>query len=118
MFGTKKKQTFLEELREISELRSKEWGSGLELDVFAETLFRSNEMGGECGELQNEVKKWARGMLNMEGGEDNLEAISEEIGDVLICLDRVASMFGISLEEATRDKFNKTSDKYDFDERL
>jgi NTP pyrophosphatase (non-canonical NTP hydrolase) len=70
-------------------------------------------LGGETGEVLEAIKKLARMMRGMKGGvKDAAEAkkaIEEEIGDVLISLDRVAEFFDIDIEEATKKKFNKTS---------
>jgi NTP pyrophosphatase (non-canonical NTP hydrolase) len=74
-------------------------------------LFRTLELGGEVGEVLNVVKKLERERLGMRGSRDTLEHLAEELGDVVICADLVASMYGIDLWKATRDKFNATSDK-------
>lgn len=109
-----------DELREKNSIRGKEWG---ESDIttkdgfLLELLFRSNELGGECGEAQNEVKKLARQYLDMSGSKstaDVKKALSDEIADTIICCDRLAEMLNIDLAEAVAEKFNKTSDKHGF----
>lgn len=84
----------------------------------AEILFRSNELGGECGELQNIVKKLMRQRLCMPTGEASVAELADEAGDVLICLDRLCAAFGVNLWEAAVHKFNKTSDKHGFPVKL
>jgi hypothetical protein len=37
--------------------------------------------------------------------------LADEIGDVLICLDKLAAQYGIDIAEATSAKFDKTSAK-------
>lgn len=80
-------------------------------------LFRSNEMAGEVGEACDAVKKLIRYRKRMVGGTNYLEslkAISDELADVIITADRVASILGIDLGVAVCNKFNYTSDKHGF----
>lgn len=113
-------ENVLEYLREKNEERAKIWNATHPDDhgEVAEILFRSNELGGECGELQNIVKKLARVRLNMPTGPASLEDLEDEAGDVLVCLDRVCAAFGIDLWAATVRKFNKTSEKHGFPVKL
>lgn len=68
---------------------------------------RACELGGEAGEALNAAKKIQRdGMTN-----DRLEALAEELADVVICADLVAEKAGICLAGAVAKKFNKTSRK-------
>ena len=109
-----------EELRSANSARGKLWNTG-KYDFLVELLFRSNEMAGEVGEAANKVKKLARTMLNMKGGQniDTLRAeIAEELGDIVICVDRVAEIINVDLGQATADKFNKTSAKHGFPVKL
>ena len=103
---------FLDELKVKNQTRSKEWANGADLDP----LFSVVEFAGEAGELADAVKKLYRclnGLRSSMTEEEAREALSEEVGDVMITLDLLCSQFGIDIEEATRDKFNKTSRKYD-----
>jgi Cu/Ag efflux pump CusA len=40
--------------------------------------------------------------------------LADEIGDVLICLDKIAACYGINLADAAASKFNKTSREHGF----
>jgi NTP pyrophosphatase (non-canonical NTP hydrolase) len=105
---------FLNELREVNEARNQVWANDTKIDP----LFHAVELGGEVGELLNEVKKLHRETVGWRGSTTTMEKLSEEIGDVLICLDKLAAIYGIDLAEATRQKFNTTSDKYGFPHKL
>lgn len=72
------------------------------------------ELGGEVGELLNEVKKKIRFDLGMAGGKDDPEAIEDELGDVVICCSLLANKLGVDLGKCVARKFNKTSRKHDF----
>lgn len=113
--------SFLDRLRTANVKRSIEWGCIEDSLSEGEVLFRSNEMGGECGEAQNAVKKYVRFLRNMPGGVgqcDSRRAIAEELADVIICTDRLADSFGINLKEAVIAKFNATSTKHEFKTKL
>jgi len=107
---------FLTKLRNINNIRAEEWCP----ETFCsrsteELLFRSNELGGECGEAMNVIKKLARSKMNLLGGLKPLCGIpllEDELADILICVDRVASFYDINLITVTKRKFNATSDKY------
>lgn len=111
-------------LREVNTRRAVEWGgadTSTETGFLIELLFRSNELGGECGEAQNEAKKLARSYLGMPGGKDSAEAeeaLANEIADTIICCDRLAELFDIDLAAAVARKFNKTSDKHGFETKF
>jgi len=97
----------LETLRNANLDRSMEWDPDSKLDL----SFAVIELCGETGELANKVKKLLRFDLGLTGGVHDIDGITEEIGDVLICLDRVASALNIDLSKAVVDKLNATSDK-------
>jgi len=97
---------FLKYLRERNKERSHEWTKGAGMDA----LYASNELGGECGEVLNEVKKLVREERGWVGSRSSKEKLAEEIADVQICLDSIAAAYGIDIEEATIAKFNKTSE--------
>ena len=100
-------------LREVNDIRGLEWIGDHEMNC-EDLLFRATELGGEAGEAQNEIKKYARTLKGMVGGisyETALEKIADELADVIICCDRVASFMDIDLSEAVVRKFNKTSEK-------
>jgi NTP pyrophosphatase (non-canonical NTP hydrolase) len=96
---------FLERLRLVNSERLVEWENGNKADP----LFHAAELGGEVGELLNVVKKLHREAMGWRGSRATLADLAEEIGDVLICLDKLAAQFGIDLAAATTAKFNKTS---------
>jgi NTP pyrophosphatase (non-canonical NTP hydrolase) len=85
--------------------RKGEWES----DARPDLSYYSNEMGGECGEAQNVVKKLERERMGMRGSRATLGQLAEELADVVICAYLVAREAGIDLEAAVPRKFNKTS---------
>jgi hypothetical protein len=79
------------------------------------------ELAAKAGALCNVIKKQARRDMGMAGGIDETEAklrAASEIGDVLICLDLLAWRLGLSLEKCVAQKFNATSEKHGFPDRL
>lgn len=107
-------------LRSANSARGKLWNTG-DYGFIVELLFRSNEMAGEVGEAANKIKKLIRTELNMKGGQNaNVlhDEIAKELGDIIICVDRVAEILNIDLGQATTDKFNETSDKHNFPVKL
>lgn len=84
----------------------------------------SNAMCGEAGEAANMVKKLRRLETGMRGraSEENVVALVEKLGfeiaDVIIYADLLATKFGIDPAAAIITKFNRTSEEYDFPERL
>lgn len=108
-----------DDLRKANAARAIEWKSNT-LDFVTDLLFRSNELVGEAGEAANKVKKIARTRLGMVGGspEGGVADLAEELADVIICVDRVAELFGLPLDAIVRAKFNKTSINHGFKARL
>lgn len=84
----------------------------------ATPLFRATELGGECGEALNEVKKLEREKMGFRGSRTTVEKLADELADVIICADLVAAEYDIDLWEAVKRKFNETSDKVGFDIKL
>lgn len=88
----------------------------------------SNAVLGELGEAANAIKKLRRveeGMANISvperqisDRETALRAIGEELADTFIYLDLLAQRLGLDLETEIINKFNATSEKYGFPERL
>ena len=97
----------LKTLRKFATLRAKEWGT-----TVTDASFRGNELAGEAGEVCNEIKKLERHRLGLVGGKTDLTGLQEELGDLVICAELIAQHYDIDLEEAIKDKFNKTSKKY------
>lgn len=102
-------------LRAANDARQALW-SGVEK---ADLPFRGLELAGEVGELCNLVKKLHRHRAGIAGNraadplaEDRLLAeIFEELGDVLVSLDLLASDLGLDLGPAAIEKFNRVSEK-------
>lgn len=74
-------------------------------------LYRATELGGEVGEALNVVKKLERFRLGVPGSRDTLHHLGQELADVVICAYLTASVAGLDLDEAIRDKFNDTTEK-------
>jgi len=79
-------------------------------------------LSGEVGELCNVIKKLNRvrdGLPGNKESPDELRAnLGPEIADVYLYLDLLAQRAGLVLEECIRDKFNATSQRVGFPERL
>lgn len=103
-----------ETLRAANQERHVEWAAGAEIPL----SFRGLELAGEAGEACNELKKLERHRLGMAGGKDDLQGLREELADVLICVDLIAMDLDIDLGQALKEKFNKTSEKYDLATRI
>lgn len=104
----------LQELRKASSERAVHWNKGNP----APNSFAFIELFGEVGEVCNACKKLIRHEMGWVGGESDITNLKEELGDVVICVDLIASRYGIDLWEAIREKFNKTSDKHGFPVKL
>lgn len=101
-------------LRRSNEARHQEWANGETLPL----SFRGLELGGEAGEACNEIKKIERIRLGITGGKEDLQALANELADVVICADLIAMDLDIDLGEAIKDKFNHTSEKYGLETRF
>lgn len=99
-------------LRVANDMRQVEWPGSEHVDL----CFRGLEMAGEAGELANKIKKLVRLRRGISGTTEHREelyaAIRDELADVVICCDLIASDLGIGLGSAVRDKFNATSEKH------
>lgn len=117
-------------LREANIARQVLWGGDKQ-----DGSYRANELAGEVGEaldeallaivfavrigrIANMVKKLERERLGLPGGRTAHEKLAAELGDAQICLDLLATKFGIDLDRATANKFNETSEKMGFDVRM
>ncbi len=101
-------------LREANYHRQREWDKENKIDL----CYRGNELGGECGEALNVIKKLARERLGIRGSRATLQMLAEELADVVICADLIAQSEGINLDAAVREKFNKTSEANNLHVRL
>lgn len=88
-----------------------EWDEGGKLDL----TYHALEFLTESGELGEQVKKHIRSSNGLKGNTTDITKIKEEVGDVVITLCILCDLLGIDdIEQATIDKFNKTSAKYNF----
>lgn len=95
----------LELLRAANIARQAEWCP----DQVPDLSFRGNELGGECGEAQNVIKKLERERHGWAGSRASVDHLAQELADVIICCDLVAQQVGIDLWQAVVAKFNATS---------
>ena len=105
-------------LREANAARQRRWDAEGRLQGDIGLLWRSNELGGEVGELQNAIKKLVRENMGIRGSRTTTWALVDELADVVICADLLAMDLGIDLDLAVRAKFNQTSDKVGIAVRL
>jgi NTP pyrophosphatase (non-canonical NTP hydrolase) len=115
------------EISAANKARQVSWNQN-DLDGQWTTVDWSNAAAGEMGEVCNAVKKYRRvqiGTKNIsEPGRqisnlgDLKEKVGEEIADVFIYLDLLAQDLGLNMEEEIVKKFNATSEKYGFPDRL
>ena len=95
----------LEKLKQANALRTKEWDPDGKLGL----LFFGCELAGETGEACNVAKKLERERLGIVGSRSTIERLAEELADIIIVVDMIATMEGIDLPLAIAEKFNKTS---------
>jgi NTP pyrophosphatase (non-canonical NTP hydrolase) len=74
-------------------------------------LYRSVELGGECGETLEACKKLTRKKYGIGGNGVSMSDLVDEIGDVMIALDLLCKTLNVDIEAAARSKFNKTTVK-------
>lgn len=72
-------------------------------------LFFATELGGECGEALNVVKKLERERMGIDGSRDDVEHLAKELSDTIITCCNVARCYGIALQPAIVETFNRTS---------
>lgn len=101
-------------LRMANELRQAEWDKDSKITL----SYRGNELGGECGEAQNEIKKLERERLGIRGSRTTVEKLAEELSDVIICTDLIAMKEGIDLWAAVVAKFNATSEEVGLETKI
>ena len=114
---------FLQRFRKVNVARAEKWhesDNGMRGWSPAEW---SNALAGEVGELCNITKK----ILRADHGLDQSNPVprgtlmyqaADEIADVAIYLDLVAARLGFDLQECITRKFNRTSEKMGFEEKL
>jgi NTP pyrophosphatase (non-canonical NTP hydrolase) len=98
----------LNTLRLANNRRQQEWPGNDKADV----AFRAIEVAGEAGEVSEAVKKFLRAERGIKGSTATKQDVADEMGDLLIALDLLASEMGIDLSDAVAKKFDATSKKY------
>lgn len=106
--------SYFSNLRKANIARHKSWAKGKEVPL----LFRATELAGECGEACNVMKKLHRQDEGWAGTKATLQDLKAELADIVICVDLIAMDLGINLNQAIVQKFNATSEKNGFEERL
>lgn len=101
-------------LRSAHVVRQIERQDGIEISL----SYRGNELAGEVGEACNILKKIERERIGMRGSRATPADLADELADIVICVDLIAAEFNINLDDAIRNKFNATSDKYGLRTRL
>lgn len=102
------------ELQRAHAERQEEWCPDQKPDL----SFRGNEMGGECGEAQNVIKKLERERHGWAGSRDTVDHLGEELADVIHTAVLCAITAGIELEPHVVAKFNATSENVGLRTRL
>lgn len=102
--------------------RTRRWHPGFPDDPWSLADW-SNAMCGEAGEVANVVKKLRRHEFGhngvLDGDVDELnEQLADELADVFLYLDLLATRAGVDLPRAIRRKFNVVSERQGFPERL
>lgn len=97
----------LRDLHAANIARQAEWCP----DQVPDLSFRGNELGGECGEAQNVIKKLERERQGWRGSRATKDDLADELADLVICADLCAVTAEIDLGAAVRRKFNATSEK-------
>lgn len=103
-----------DDLREANNARQQNWPGNEQADI----AFRALEVGGECGEALEKVKKYLRAHRGIMGSTASIQEIGEELADVVISVDLLCQELGLQLGEEVSAKFNKTSIKHGLKERL
>lgn len=81
-------------------------------------LYWSTALAGEVGELCNVVKKLDREARGQKSSRAGVADLADEIADVAIYLDLMATSAGVDLQAAIVRKFNATSDKLGLKTRM
>ncbi len=103
--------------------RCRKWHPGFPHDEAWSLADWSNAMVGEAGETANVVKKLRRietGYRDVNGHDRDalLADLADELADVYLYLDLLATRAGITLPAAIVAKFNKVSERQGFPDRL
>ena len=111
------------QVSEVNASRARRWHPGFPADEDWSIADWSNAMAGEAGEACNVVKKIRRYECGLRGLLDPpitelARSLGNELADVFLYLDLLATRAGIDLPAAIRAKFNEVSERQDFPERL
>lgn len=104
----------MKELDRANITRQKEWDPNGSITL----EYRGNELAGEVGEACNVIKKLARERMGIRGTRATLDMLAEELADAIICISLLAANEGIDMDEAVKNKFNATSEKYGLATRM
>lgn len=105
----------LDKLRIANDSRQVQWENAQEKLSLS---YLGNAIAGEVGEACNVIKKLEREQLGLRGSKASVSDLADELADVIIYIDILASRCDIDLGEAIRSKFNKTSEKYGLGTRI
>lgn len=109
----------LSEMQQRNAARANRWHG--DMDSWS-GLEWAGAMCGEAGEAANIAKKLRRDEQQLAGNDETreelLSKLGEECADVFLYLCLLASRYHIDLETQIISKFNRTSDKQGFPERL
>lgn len=109
------------DLMQVNRTRANRWHQGADDWTGADW---SNAMCGEAGEAANVVKKLRRhethigSSYNTPVVPDLIDALSDEIADVVLYADLLGYHYGIATSVAIRRKFNRVSEAQGFPERI
>lgn len=95
----------IDELALANRVRNKLWDPDRQIGL----SFRGLELGGEAGEVLNKIKKLERERMGLRGSRTTIEALAEELADVVICVSLICNDADIDLAHAIAAKFNDTS---------
>lgn len=114
------RQVTFDQITKINKVRAQRWHNGPLIGDWNLADW-SNALNGEAGELANIIKKIRRvecGFAEDDPNIDFYQMAAEEIADVFLYLDLLATAMKIDLPTAIVDKFNKVSEREGFPERL
>lgn len=89
-------------LREANVARQNLWDPNDQIDFY----WRVNELAGEAGEVCNLLKKWDREKLGLPGSRTSINAITEELADIIICIDLIG--YELDYDELGEDIYAET----------
>ena len=103
-----------ERLRAANLVRQAEWNPNDKISL----SYRGNELAVEVGRACNIIKKIERERIGVKGSRATTQDLADELADVIICVDLIASRMSIDLARAVQEKFNITSTRYGLKTRI